>query len=317
MSPLRVRSQAVLSTRAWVDAEHCFAVLDACDAPAVYERMLAATDVEVTSAIKYLNALPGTLPSGRGMVASIAQGRALLDAARLFGVEVNSGFEKLVARHDDAGVVVPFGAGLTLTVIGPARKELGLYQKKWNADLTDGKKEGRVASARLDKNAFNLASIAVLAEVGGRTMLLTGDAGGAPLLEGLEAAGRLSADGRMKVDVMKLPHHGSSANVTLELLSRVTAETYVVSANGKHDNPDRETLNRLTEARGSEPYTLACTFRERAHDFVEGDSKEANERRLALRNVDAWASSNPNVTMVYRAPGENGVRVELGDETLD
>jgi len=41
-----VRSQAVLSTRAWVDAEHCFAVLDACDAPAVYERMLAAPPTE-------------------------------------------------------------------------------------------------------------------------------------------------------------------------------------------------------------------------------------------------------------------------------
>jgi beta-lactamase superfamily II metal-dependent hydrolase len=36
----------------------------------------------------------------------------------------------------------------------------------------------------------------------------------------------------LEVDVFKLPHHGSKANVTRELVSRVSAKTYVFSTDG-------------------------------------------------------------------------------------
>ena len=50
------------------------------------------------------------------------------------------------------------------------------------------------------------------------------------------------------MDVFKLPHHGSARNVTLDLFERITADTYVVCADGKYDNPDFETLEWLVQA---------------------------------------------------------------------
>ena len=64
----------------------------------------------------------------------------------------------------------------------------------------------------MDKSVFNLSSIVVLADSGGRRMLLTGDARGDHVLDGIEAAG-LFKDDRLHVDLLKLPHHGSDRNV--------------------------------------------------------------------------------------------------------
>jgi hypothetical protein len=45
-----------------------------------------------------------------------------------------------------------------------------------------------------------------------------------------------------------MPHHGSARNATRKFFTQVTADTYVISANGKHDNPDLATLIWLVEA---------------------------------------------------------------------
>ncbi len=79
-------------------------------------------------------------------------------------------------------------------------------------------------------------------------MLLTGDGRGDHLLEGLQQAGVLKQDGAIYIDVFKLPHHGSARNVTPELFERIIADTYVICGDGKHDNPDFQTLEWLVQA---------------------------------------------------------------------
>jgi len=55
------------------------------------------------------------------------------------------------------------------------------------------------------------------------------------------------------VDVFKLPHHGSRANVTTELLKVVRAKHYIVSTNNaQFGHPDAEALTRVICA-GSRP----------------------------------------------------------------
>src|SRR5439155_23009911 len=49
-------------------------------------------------------------------------------------------------------------------------------------------------------------------------------------------------------DVLKMPHHGSDRNVDRAFLSKVTADAYVVSANGQYGNPDVATLEWLLAA---------------------------------------------------------------------
>jgi hypothetical protein len=58
----------------------------------------------------------------------------------------------------------------------------------------------------------------------------------------------------MRVDVFKLSHHGSRANLTTELLQTVQARNYVVSTNNavfKH--PDDEALARVLVHGGEQP----------------------------------------------------------------
>lgn len=271
---------------------------------------------EVADAVQFVNALPWR--ERDGVVASAGEARTLREDAEVLGVAINAEFAGLVARADDGGVEVPCGDGLTLTVLGPAQAQLEEFRKSWDAGLKAAKKGGVASTTALDTSRPNLASITLLAECGGRSMLLAGDARGDHLLQGLEAAGRLSPGATMRVDVFKLPHHGSCRNNTAALLERVRADTYVISADGKHGNPDAETLDRLAAARGAEPYTLVCTFAREAYRTVAGDSAGERERRAALRAFHAWATAQPRTTtIVYREGEAHGVTIALGDERLD
>jgi hypothetical protein len=253
------------------------------------------------------------------VIASVAEGRRLYDDATALGVSINLEFGDLVARADDTAVEVPCGDGLTLTVLGPARQQLEAFRQEWDAAVRRAPATaGQVtATGALDTSRPNLASIVLLAESGGRSVLLAGDARGDHILAGLEASGRLPAGGTVHVDVFKLPHHGSCRNNTPELLERVLADTYVISANGKHANPDRETLDRLAAARGDARYTVVCTFPEAAYPHVE-DAPDAEERRAALRSFHEWAHNMTarGVKFVYRDPSALAVSVVLGDERL-
>jgi hypothetical protein len=88
----------------------------------------------------------------------------------------------------------------------------------------------------------------LFAKAEGRTMLLTGDGRSDHLLDGLLQAGLLDINGSLHVDLLKLPHHGSNRNITKTFFRKITADTYVASANGRDGNPDLATLIWLVES---------------------------------------------------------------------
>ena len=100
-------------------------------------------------------------------------------------------------------------------------------------------------AATADASKPNLSSIMLLAAAEGKTVLLTGDGLGAHLLKNLKQAGLLDAKGQLHVNVLKMPHHGSVRNVSLDFLKQITADQYIISANGKDGNPDPDTLKWL------------------------------------------------------------------------
>jgi beta-lactamase superfamily II metal-dependent hydrolase len=61
--------------------------------------------------------------------------------------------------------------------------------------------------------------------------------------------------GRLHVDILKIPHHGSARNATGGLFDHITADVYVISADGRHGNPDPETLDWLMKAVKEQPGT--------------------------------------------------------------
>ena len=79
----------------------------------------------------------------------------------------------------------------------------------------------------------------MLVEIGGRKLLLTGDAHGDDVVEAWKELGL--GDQPAKLDLVKMPHHGSIRNSTKPFLEFFLADHYVFSANGKYDNPDAPT----------------------------------------------------------------------------
>ena len=58
----------------------------------------------------------------------------------------------------------------------------------------------------------------------------------------------MDSRGRLHVDILKVPHHGSERNVSEQFFETVTADVYVISANGRDDNPSFLTLKWIIES---------------------------------------------------------------------
>ncbi len=210
----------------------------------------------------------GLDPDVARVLASVDQGFRLRDDIRGLKLRINPDFNGGLVIAKKKGKTIDMGKKLKFTVIGPLHDEIVALQKDHDAFLKKKEKAKEKGTAGLlaafnDSSVANLSSVVVLAEVGKKRMLLTGDARGDKLLAGLELVGLLKKDGKstMHVDVFKAPHHGSDRNAAPVLFRRVTADHYVFSGNGEHGNPERETLQMLLDERGDEDdYTIHITY---------------------------------------------------------
>jgi hypothetical protein len=196
------------------------------------------------------------------LVASVGQGRELRDLVKRFGLDGNKPFGSIVKYpHAKNPVSIP---GLELTVVGPDEKNLKALQEDWDKKVKallekkDKASKAEVA-AYLDRSVYNLSSIVVLAKSEGKTMLLTGDARGDYTLQALRAAGLLKDGKPLKVDLLKLPHHGSDRDVDRDYFESIQARHYVISADGKYTNPDVATLEMIAASRPDNDYTIWLT----------------------------------------------------------
>jgi beta-lactamase superfamily II metal-dependent hydrolase len=232
----------------------------------------------------------------KATVASVNEGRQVRDNARLLHWPENEGFGEHVTVPDDKGVKVDLDP-LELTVVGPRKAELDELREEWAKETKELKKakpaEAVEIAAYLDDSVYNLSSIVCVAEIDGKRMLLTGDARGDKVLPELETAGFLPAGGKMELDLLKVPHHGSSRNLEPEVFERLPAPHIVISANGKDGNPDVETLEMISKARPDDDFTLYLTegtFKEemgpKIEGFFEKERKEGRKYEVEFRPED-------------------------------
>lgn len=193
------------------------------------------------------------------VLASVPQGQDLGAALKRLGLNMtlNYPYPQLVMRG-----LVPMDTsirGLKLSPIAPDRKAVEALRKVWKEKRRD---DATAATAAYnDRSPYNLSSIVVVAEFGGRSMLLTGDALGRHIIEGLEEIGWPKRDGRWHFDLIKLPHHGSQNNVTQEFFETVTADCYLVSGDHvRFPNPHEKAMQWLAAARANEAYKIWCTY---------------------------------------------------------
>jgi beta-lactamase superfamily II metal-dependent hydrolase len=190
-----------------------------------------------------------TLALTNNTVLGIGQGNQLNTLATMLNIPVNIGTPHNLICLDDLPQPIVI-ANLHLQIVGPTMQNLGNLKKSWVKWLD--KYEDAAASAdpsllgMVDKSVPNLSSIMILAEAEGKTILLTGDGRGDNLIQGLKQA-RLLTNGKIHVDVLKLPHHGSERDVDKDFFKTVTADKYIISANGRYGNPDLSTLSWIVE----------------------------------------------------------------------
>lgn len=140
---------------------------------------------------------------------------------------------------------------LNITILHPNKKRLEKLQAQWDKDLKAAKTKKSKANAvgaslvDPDNSPFNLSSIVCLVELGKQKILLTGDGRSEDIYEGLKENGFLDAKGNYHVQILKMPHHGSIRNMDSEFLEKITADHYVISADGNYDNPDGPLLELM------------------------------------------------------------------------
>lgn len=237
-------------------------------------------------------------PDSGLVLASVEEARTLRKNADALDIPVNTGFDKLVMAPKTMKKVLKLGSGLTITVVGPQAQRLAKLQDKWDKEIKNLKSKGKlkpaeanaVAADYVDKTAENLSSIVVLAELGGKKMLLTGDARGDHIQEGLQAAGLLT-NGKLHLDLLKVAHHGSIRDFGPDFFENVTADHYVISANGEYGNPDSETLELLSAARGNAEFKLYLTNRTgkkglgpRLQKFFAAEKAKGKKYKVVFRN---------------------------------
>jgi hypothetical protein len=253
-----------------------------------------------------------TIVSNLKVFASIEQGAQLRNDAERLEFPPNPEFDGKLIIAEENGEPIEIGPGLTFTVVGPMLpevKKLHAKHQEWLRDLEkEGKSPADVLSAYVDQSVPNLSSIVVLAEAEGKSMLLTGDARGDKILEGLELVGLLEAEGTMHVNVLKVPHHGSSNNLDDDFFQRVTADHYVFSGNGEHGNPDRESLQMLLDARGDDDYTIHLTYpieeidagREEDWKKEQNKEKRKQQKNPAKKVRPDWSPEKHSLAALFK-----------------
>jgi len=265
------------------------------------------------------------------MLASQADGRELRNDHRvLFDANrtatLNSPFvdkngkPTLVTAGPKAAVTV---ADLSILVVGPLTDDIQALQTEFDKYIkAKGLTAEAVVAAYADKSVPNLSSIVCLATFGSgahkASILFTGDARGDKVIEGLKGVGVLKG-APLKVDVLKVPHHGSSRNVEEGFFDQIVARHYVFSGNGKYGNPDRETLEWLTHSRGKgSDYTITLTY--------TVDEIDKTRKAYCEAHGTPWSAAKDSLAPFLKQRRADGYKfelregdpspIELGDEQV-
>lgn len=271
-------------------------------------------DIPVDLIPEDANVTAATFTDALKVLAGIEQGIDLAGNAKVLKIKVNmDGKGGLIVAKSD-GNAIELDGGLTLSVIGPMLPEVEALQEEHRKWLEEQRKKPKPPSAALaayvDESVPNLSSIVVLAQFGGKKILLSGDARGDKILEGMKLVG---LGDTLHVDVLKGQHHGSENNYTQEFFERITADHYVFSGNGEHGNPERETLDMLRQARPGADYKIYLTYEIEEIDAGRKKDWETKQKRavsLGHNPGPDWSPAKQGLVAFFAKHPDMEKRVE-------
>ncbi len=258
----------------------------------ISERLLSMMDMAGAANI--------AMPLATDAFYGIREGDRLRLMAQKLKIPANRDFANELILVETAKQGISFGP-LELRIAGPNKANLKALQTEWLQWLA--KTAEKIASdpasaAMVDRSIPNLSSIVLLATCNGKTVMLTGDARGDHILAGLNTA-KLAKRGKLHVDVLKVQHHGSDRNATRDFFRSLTADTYVLSANGKYGNPDFATLQWIVES-----------ARERQRPITLVVTNETESTRELQKKLN---SAVYGYTLTALPPGKHSLAITLAD----
>lgn len=190
----------------------------------------------------------------------------------------NSDFGGKAVSAPDEGPLprVDLQGGMRLTLLSPTQRELAALRPVWAAEVRKAglvpgyaaeqeraRQPDLLGEQKIDPQALagerfttddseaNGASIALLAEFDDKSVLLTGDAHAGVLERALRRLGQERGIEVIRVDAIKLPHHGSKYNLSSDILRLLDCDRYLFSTDGSSaaHHPDRVAVSRIITGR--------------------------------------------------------------------
>jgi hypothetical protein len=182
--------------------------------------------------------------------------------------------------------------GMKLTLLSPTNLKLDKMREKWKKDLGPEVTPGDLDTAwarladrkayvpgqgllgttpemdvlldrqlKVDNAAANGSSIAFLAEYGDKSCLFLADAHHDVITTSIKRLLEERKQKVLKVDAVKVSHHGSAGNINDELLDIIESPRFLVSTNGdQFDHPDKEAMQRIIAHSRHQPPTLYFNY---------------------------------------------------------
>lgn len=234
----------------------------------------------------------------------------------------NGAFEGagVVVSESGALPVVRVSGGMKLTLLSPTRPKLDKMREAWKNDLkktgiapgdvdaaweelsTQKKylpKEGLLSSSsssiatilkrqfKPDNSAANGASIAFLAEHAVGSCLFLADAHPDVVAASLKRLLHERGAKRLKVDAVKVAHHGSKDNTDEALALLIESPRFLFSTNGaQFQHPDEEVVARFIDAAGGKPITLYFNYLSEFNKRWKGQALQRKHNFLAIYGDD-------------------------------
>lgn len=210
---------------------------------------------------------------------------ALLKHRDFYNWNIKFGNKPLAVLPDKPLPSCALEDGMKITLLSPDQAKLKKMAKKWLADVDkhgleagdlDGAWEQFLDYSRLhpdtgvlgspgeideniraqlktDQSEANGSCIAFLAEFKGKSCLFLADAHHKVIASSVK---KLIPPGesRLRVDAVKVSHHGSRNNISKALMDLIDAKHFLISTNGaKHDHPNKPAIQAIIQGSVQDP----------------------------------------------------------------
>lgn len=151
--------------------------------------------------------------------------------------------------------------------------ELSVENADWGVNLQTLMEH--VDDDNLDDGGPNSQSIVIVAEHDGKKVLLPGDCTPQELFNALHSYNSINGS-PLKLDLIKLPHHGSTRNITKNIATEIECTDFVISTkvNKKYLFPNKETIAKLVCYRTQKDRAINVHFNYQDALDVLGITKE-------------------------------------------